>query len=115
MSALFTTLAPTAHSLSAFISFKRLRPAGLFAALAVCLSLAMASPDSIAQRASININTAGPERLSEELVGVGLAKASRIVEHRESFGPFESIDELVEVQGIGPSIVSKNRARIVLE
>ena len=115
MSALFTTLASTVQAFSTSISFQRLRREGFFVALALCLTLAMASPNSMAERASININTAGPEHLSEALVGVGLAKAYRIVEHRESFGPFESIDELVEVQGIGPSIVSKNRARIVLE
>jgi len=115
MSALLTTSTPAVLASSMFISFQRLRRSGLLVALAMCLSLALGSPDSMAERASVNINTAGPEHLSEGLVGVGLAKAYRIVEYRESFGPFESIDELVEVQGIGPSIVAKNRARIVLE
>ncbi|MEK9543059.1 MAG: helix-hairpin-helix domain-containing protein, partial [Luminiphilus sp.] len=49
------------------------------------------------------------------LVGVGLAKAYRIVEHREAYGPFESVEELVEVKGIGEATVEKNRARIILE
>jgi competence protein ComEA len=48
-------------------------------------------------------------------LGIGLAKAYRIVEHRESYGPFESIDELVEVKGIGESIIASNRDRIVLK
>lgn len=83
--------------------------------LIMCAVLVAANSGAFAQTASVNINTDPPESLSEGLVGVGLAKAYRIVEHRESYGPFESIDELVEVKGIGDAIVAKNRARIVLE
>ncbi|MDG1064712.1 MAG: helix-hairpin-helix domain-containing protein [Luminiphilus sp.] len=78
-------------------------------------ALAVSSPPAFSQSQSVNINTASPELLSESLSGVGLAKAYRIVEHRESYGPFESIDELVEVKGIGESIIAGNRDRIVLE
>ena len=78
-------------------------------------ALAVASTPSFSQPQLVNINTAPPELLSEGLSGVGLAKAYRIVEHRESYGPFESIDELIEVKGIGESIITRNRERIVLE
>ncbi len=68
-----------------------------------------------AQDASVNINLASPEVLSESLSGVGIAKAYRIVEYREAHGPFETVEELAEVKGIGNSTVERNRERIVLD
>lgn len=50
----------------------------------------------------INLNTADAAAL-EELPGVGPAIAARIVEHREKNGPFTSVDDLLEVSGIGPA------------
>jgi nucleoside-diphosphate-sugar epimerase len=44
-----------------------------------------------------------------------LAKAYRIVEYRQAFGPFESIDELAEVKGIGEKIIDDNRSQITLD
>jgi len=82
---------------------------------ALCFALALSSSPAFSQPQPVNINAASPELLSEGLAGVGLAKAYRIVEHRESYGPFESIDELIEVKGIGDSIIARNRDRIVLE
>lgn len=81
----------------------------------LCLVLAIGGADVLAENARVNINADSPEILSEGLVGIGLAKAYRIVEHREAYGPFESVEELVEVKGIGEAIIAKNRARIVLE
>ena len=34
--------------------------------------------------------------------GIGPGLARRIEEHTEAFGPFESVDDLVKVKGIGP-------------
>ena len=70
---------------------------------------------SLAAEDLVNINLATPEILSESLSGVGVAKAYRIVEYREAYGPFETVDELSEVDGIGSSTVERNRERIVLE
>jgi competence protein ComEA len=55
------------------------------------------------------------EVLAETLQGVGIAKAYRIIEYREAHGPFEHIDELAAVQGIGPATVEKNRGVIRLQ
>ena len=49
----------------------------------------------------VNINLASAEAIAEALSGVGLAKANRIVEYREAYGPFEHVDELAAVRGIG--------------
>ncbi|MCL2368569.1 MAG: ComEA family DNA-binding protein [Oscillospiraceae bacterium] len=48
----------------------------------------------------ININTASAEELTR-LPGVGPAIAGRIVEHRETHGPFRIIEEITDVSGIG--------------
>ena len=63
---------------------------------------------------SVNINLASAEAIAEALSGVGLAKASRIVEYREVYGPFEHVDELAAVRGIGQATVEKNRDAILL-
>ena len=45
------------------------------------------------------------EQLSPQLLaGISLAvTAAAIIAHREASGPFESIDQLLEVKGIGPA------------
>ena len=48
----------------------------------------------------VNINTASASEL-EKLPGIGPALAQRIVEHRDSHGPFASVDALTDVPGIG--------------
>ena len=63
---------------------------------------------------TVNINSASMEELSKLLVGVGEAKAQRIVDYREKHGPFTSAEALMEVKGIGVSIIEKNRDRIQL-
>jgi competence protein ComEA len=63
----------------------------------------------------INLNTADQDTLQRELSGIGSAKAAAIVEHRQSKGAFASVDELLEVQGIGKSLVDKNRDRLTIE
>lgn len=48
----------------------------------------------------VDLNTATVEQL-DTLPGVGPATASAILDHRTSEGPFRSVDELIEVRGIG--------------
>ncbi|UCG44450.1 MAG: ComEA family DNA-binding protein [candidate division WOR-3 bacterium] len=56
----------------------------------------------------ININTATAELL-ERLPGVGPKTAQRIVEYREAQGRFSSVDELMNVKGIGPKKLEQIR------
>ncbi len=55
-----------------------------------------------AANAKININTADSTAL-ETLDGVGPATATAIITWRESNGAFTSIEQLMEVRGIGPA------------
>jgi competence protein ComEA len=64
---------------------------------------------------TVNINTADIEVLAEELVGVGPELAKRIVDFRERYGEFKSVEALGDVRGIGPSLFTKNEGKIVVE
>ena len=48
----------------------------------------------------IDINTADA-KLLETLPGIGETRAQAIISHREEHGPFERVDDIVAVQGIG--------------
>ena len=63
----------------------------------------------------VNINEADAETLAELLQGVGQSRAKAIVEYREQNGPFDSLDELAEVNGVGEATIELNRERIVLK
>lgn len=64
---------------------------------------------------TVNINSADADALAARLKGVGPTRAKEIVRYRESYGPFASVEELVEVQGISKATLDKNRAAITLE
>ncbi|MDH3190271.1 MAG: ComEA family DNA-binding protein [Acidimicrobiia bacterium] len=59
----------------------------------------------------IDINRADAAEL-ETLPGVGPVLAARIVDYRESVGGFESIEDLLQVAGIGESILASIRELI---
>lgn len=61
----------------------------------------------------ININTATASELMK-LDGIGEVRAQAIVRFREEHGSFKSIDELVNVKGIGEKTLEKNREKITV-
>ena len=65
-----------------------------------------------AQSGKLDLNAADAPTLQRELSGVGEAKAKAIVAYRETNGPFASIDELLEVKGIGKAILDKHREKL---
>ena len=70
-------------------------------ALAITLSAGIAvAAGKPAPTGKVNINSASAEQLST-LPGVGAKLAARIVEHRQKAGPFKSVQELMNVKGVG--------------
>lgn len=61
----------------------------------------------------ININTATRREL-QKLEGIGEVKARAIIDYREKNGEFSSVDELVNVSGIGEKTLEKIRANITV-
>jgi competence protein ComEA len=77
------------------------------------------NPAPVAAQASANapsgkvdLNGADASTLQKELSGIGEAKAKAIVAYRETNGPFASVDELLEVKGIGKAILDRNREKL---
>jgi len=62
----------------------------------------------------VNVNTAAAEEL-ETLPGIGAALARRIVEYRETHGPFETEEDLLEVSGIGEAKLAALEGRITVD
>ena len=63
----------------------------------------------------VNINTADAEALAAAINGVGMKKAREIVVYRQQNGPFESVDDLARVSGIGQQTVDNSRANLTVK
>lgn len=64
---------------------------------------------------ALDLNKAESSALQQALSGIGQAKADAIVAYREANGPFTSVDELLEVKGIGGSLLERNRDKLKVE
>lgn len=71
-------------------------------------------PAVSAEVAVVKINSADAETLTRELKGIGPTKAKAIIDYRDNHGPFQSVDELLEVKGIGAATLEKNRSKLSL-
>lgn len=80
----------------------------------LCLILALACTTPV-WAATVNINTADSATLKKELSGVGQVRAEAIIAYRKKYGAFKSVDELVNVDGIGHRTVESNRKNIKLK
>jgi competence protein ComEA len=70
------------------------------------------STATVAETAKVNLNTADAATLARELLGVGQVKAQAIIEYRAANGAFASVDDLLEVKGIGAATLEKNRDKL---
>ena len=62
----------------------------------------------------VNLNTATAEQLML-LPGIGEAKARAILDRRKEGGGFKTVDELVEVKGIGAAALDKIRPFVAIQ
>jgi competence protein ComEA len=79
------------------------------------LTFAQEKPAATQTVQQVNINQADAETIADMLVGVGATKARAIVKFRDENGPFTSVEQLKDVNGIGQSILATNKDRITLE
>jgi competence protein ComEA len=72
----------------------------------VCAFQAVAAP--------VNINTADAAALADALNGVGPVTSREIVSYREENGAFKNPEDLMNVNGIGPSTFEDNKEDILV-
>ena len=60
----------------------------------------------VSEKQLLNVNLASQEEL-ERLPGIGPVKAKAIVDFREKNGPFKSVEDLVQIPGIGEKTLEK--------
>jgi competence protein ComEA helix-hairpin-helix repeat region len=80
----------------------------------ILVSLWFTTVPLLAFGAPVDINTANAETLAKTLTGIGPQKADAIVAYREAHGPFKSVDELIQVQGIGERMLEWNRSKLTV-
>ena len=61
----------------------------------------------------INVNTASATEL-ESLSGIGEVLAATIIEYRTQNGPFASVEDLMDVSGIGPATLEEIRDQVTV-
>ncbi|HEY5614788.1 MAG TPA: helix-hairpin-helix domain-containing protein [Bacteroidota bacterium] len=73
----------------------------VFAALSAALDSDTLGGNSITKEfhGKVNINAATDVQL-ESLPGIGAVLAERILRHRETYGPFQTAEELLKIKGI---------------
>ena len=84
--------------------------------IAVCILLMsmLMAPVLLMAAEKINLNTATLEELMT-LERIGPKYAQRIIDYRETNGPFEKIEDIMKVKGIGPKTFDANKDLITVE
>jgi competence protein ComEA len=83
--------------------------------IAMCILLAsiLVAPVFLMAAEKINLNTATLEELMT-LDRIGPKYAQRIIDYRETNGPFEKIEDVMNVKGIGPKTFEVNKDKIAV-
>lgn len=69
---------------------------------------------TVLKEKSISVNKASAEELTQ-LPGIGIKTAEKIIEYRKAHGRFNSVNELLEVKGIGEKKLEKIKKIIFIE
>ena len=70
-------------------------------------------PADQSQPGRVNLNSASASAL-DALPGIGPARAASIVQYRAQHGPFQSLDELGRVPGMGAAAVARVREHVAV-
>lgn len=96
------------------MKFRRIVAAALALAVTSILSTGVAfAAAKPAPAGKVNMNTATAEQFTV-LPGVGPKLAARIVEHRQKAGSFKTVQELLNVKGIGEKNFEKIQGYLTL-
>ena len=87
--------------------------AASFAVATLLLAATPASAQTTQLKGVVNINLANVEQL-QMLPTIGPARAAAIIEYRVQHGPFEKVDGLLEVSGIGDKALERIQPHCVL-
>lgn len=82
----------------------------LLLALCLCAGTAMAEDDDM-----LNVNSATAEQLTQAVPGLNIDVAKAIVSYREDMGDIQSMDELLEVDGMTKDLLEQVKKRVGLE
>jgi len=84
--------------------------------IAMCILLVgmLVAPVFLVAAEKINLNTATLEELMT-LDRIGPKYAQRIIDYRDTNGPFEKIEDIMKVKGIGPKTFEANKDKITVE
>ena len=74
---------------------------------------APAQQEKAGKTVSVSINKADSEQL-ESVRGIGPALAERIIQYRQNNGPFEHLEDLVRVPGIGQAKFERIKAELAV-
>ncbi|MBU5628054.1 ComEA family DNA-binding protein [Oscillibacter sp. MSJ-2] len=84
-------------------------------AMTYTITTAHAAPEPTAPQVQpINLNTGGLDELML-LPGIGEVIARRIISYREEHGPFQSIEEIMNVSGIGEATFADIKEQITVQ
>ena len=79
----------------------------------VAVERSVPAEEIVPEKQPVDINAATAEEL-QRLMGIGPVLAQAIVDYRAEHGPFSSVDELLEVSGIGETKLDGIRSDISL-
>ena len=83
-------------------------------AMSILLVSMLVVPVFLMGAEKVNLNTATLEELMT-LDRIGPKYAQRIIDYRETYGPFEKIEDIMKVKGIGPKTFEANKDKITVE